>query len=427
MRDFFRSPAHLDKAADWLTGHRLNQREPVTGRLLESTRLTDLIYRGFAAEDEDAPEELPEENGPRFETLCQDLFTALYSPVLQRRDEDAVFQRERLYNKPILDSVLRGDRYAEMKSLCESREYPAYTAAAAFCRSLRQSMAEITLEIPQQQFLPVIHKLTEQEQALTARLDRLLSGAAGVPSRKLLYLYNRIFRKASQIANLRKKVEEGAVRYIRAVIVHIGSALDAALEAAHQTSTILQAWGDGSGEMKNTPANRELLNYVRNSEMLQKIASYLGRYREILAAKRQNSFAYGRGEKYDIGFGSDINSCLASELALLGAPETEVLFMRRFQQKKLMQYRKREALIKGEGDMIVLLDESSSTRLMAGWAKAIALALLDVAAKGRRKFALVHFSTDIKTDLFEPGQYQTADILRAAEHFFNGGTILKGR
>ena len=265
MRDFFRSPAHLDKAADWLTGHRLNQREPVTGRLLESTRLTDLIYRGFAAEDEDAPEELPEENGPRFETLCQDLFTALYSPVLQRRDEDAVFQRERLYNKPILDSVLRGDRYAEMKSLCESREYPAYTAAAAFCRSLRQSMAEITLEIPQQQFLPVIHKLTEQEQALTARLDRLLSGAAGVPSRKLLYLYNRIFRKASQIANLRKKVEEGAVRYIRAVIVHIGSALDAALEAAHQTSTILQAWGDGSGEMKNTPANRELLNYVRNS------------------------------------------------------------------------------------------------------------------------------------------------------------------
>lgn len=149
----------------------------------------------------------------------------------------------------------------------------------------------------------------------------------------------------------------------------------------HQTSTILQAWGDGSEEMKNTPANRELLNYVRNSEMLQKIASYLGRYREILAAKRQNSFAYGRGEKYDIGFGSDINSCLASELALLGAPETEVLFMRRFQQKKLMQYRKREALIKGEGDMIVLLDESSSTRLMAGWAKAIALALLDVAAK----------------------------------------------
>ena len=121
MKDFFRSPIHLDKAADWLTGHRLNQREPVTGRLLESTRLADLIYRGFAAENENAPEELPGETGPYFETLCPDLFTALYSPVLRRRDEDSVFQRERLYNKPILDSVLRDDRYAELKALCESR------------------------------------------------------------------------------------------------------------------------------------------------------------------------------------------------------------------------------------------------------------------------------------------------------------------
>ena len=116
MRDFFRSPAHLDKAADWLTGHRLNQRKPVTGRLLESTRLADLIFRGFAAEDENVPEELPGDTGPRFETLCPDLFTALYSPALRRRDEDAVFRRERLYNKPILDNVLRDDRYAELKA-----------------------------------------------------------------------------------------------------------------------------------------------------------------------------------------------------------------------------------------------------------------------------------------------------------------------
>ena len=164
------------------------------------------------------------------------------APALRRRDEDAVFRRERLYNKPILDNVLRDDRYAELKALCESREYPAYTAAAVFCRSLRQSMTEITPEIPQLQFLPIIDKLTEQEQALTAQIDRLLSGAAGVPPRKLLYLYNRIFRKASQIADLRKKVEEGAVRYIRAVIMHIGSALDAALEAAGAVDTLRLPW-----------------------------------------------------------------------------------------------------------------------------------------------------------------------------------------
>ncbi len=74
--------------------------------------------------------------------------------------------------------------------------------------------------------------------------------------------------------------------------------------------------------------------------------------------------------------------------------------------------------------MIVLIDESSSTRHVAGWAKAFALALLDVAAKEKRKFAMIHFSsaTQVKTDLFEPGRYQTSDILKAAEQFFGGGT-----
>lgn len=422
MRDYFRSPAVLDKAADWLTEHQLNQRTPVTGRLLESTRLTDLIYRGFAAEDEAAPKEQPGKTGPNFETLSQDMFTALYSPVLHRRDEDAVFERERLYNKPILDSVLRDDRYAALKSLCEGKEYPAYIAAAAFCHSLRQSMEEVTLEIPQLQFLPIIDKLLEQEQALVAELESIRSGAGSATPNRQLYLYNQIYRKVSQIANLRQKVQEGAVRYIRTITLHIWLALDRALEAAQQTASILHAWGDGSGEMKHTPANRELMEYVRGSEILQKIAAYLGRYREMLADKRKNGFAYGRGEKYDISFGNDINNCLASELALLGTRETEILFMRRFQQKSLMQYRKREAIVKGEGDLVVLIDESSSTRLLAGWAKAIALALLDIAAKGRRKFALVHFSTETKTDLFVPGHYRTEEILQAAEHFFNGGT-----
>ena len=118
------------------------------------------------------------------------------------------------------------------------------------------------------------------------------------------------------------------------------------------------------------------------------------------------------------------SDCLSSELALLGAPETEFLFMRKYEQKRLLQYRKRTEIVKGKGDMIVLIDESSSTREVQAWAKAFALAMLDIAAKDNRKFAMVHFasSRNVKTDLFEPGRYSSADVLRAAEQFFGGGT-----
>ena len=98
--------------------------------------------------------------------------------------------------------------------------------------------------------------------------------------------------------------------------------------------------------------------------------------------------------------------------------------MRKYEQKRLQQYRKRTQVIKGKGDMIVLVDESSSTRRVTGWAKAFTLALLDIAARDKRKFAVVHFASarDIKTDLFEPDKYTSQDVMKSAEHFWGGGT-----
>lgn len=186
----------------------------------------------------------------------------------------------------------------------------------------------------------------------------------------------------------------------------------------------MSAWGTDSGEMKNTPANKEILEYVKKSEELLRIARSLGKYRELITDKRKNGFAYGRGEKYDLTLGNDINNCLSTELALLGTPETEILFMRKYEQKRLAQYRKRTEIIKGKGDMIVLVDESGSTRKVQAWAKAFALSLLDIAARDNRKFAMVHFASanEVKTDLFEPGRYTSDDVIRAAEQFFDGGT-----
>ena len=74
--------------------------------------------------------------------------------------------------------------------------------------------------------------------------------------------------------------------------------------------------------------------------------------------------------------------------------------------------------------MIVLIDESNSTRGIVPWIKAFALALMDIALHSGKKFALIHFanSDNVKVDLFENGKYITDDILSAASHFFGGGT-----
>lgn len=71
-----------------------------------------------------------------------------------------------------------------------------------------------------------------------------------------------------------------------------------------------------------------------------------------------------------------------------------------------------------------MLDESGSAEEAAPWCKAVALALLDIAMRDHRRFAMIHFSGKghFKTDLFIPQQYDREDVLRAAELFLNGGT-----
>lgn len=138
-----------------------------------------------------------------------------------------------------------------------------------------------------------------------------------------------------------------------------------------------------------------------------------------------NGFTYGRGEKYSLELGSDLSRALTSELAMLAAPETLPMFLRKYQRRQIKQYRRREPVYKGAGDIICCLDESSSTAgECAAWGKAVAMTLLEIAESEGRRFALIHFSDfgTIKTDLFFPKQTTVEDRLRAAETFLDGGT-----
>ena len=171
--------------------------------------------------------------------------------------------------------------------------------------------------------------------------------------------------------------------------------------------------------------NTELLRRVRQSQSLVDISRYLGRFREIFAQGKKNGYAYGRGEKYSLELGNDLSKALTSELAMLATPETTPLFLQKYRTKQIKQYRRREPVFKGMGDIICCLDESASTSGdPAAWGKAVAMTLLEIAASGKRRFALIHFagSGSVQTDVFIPGAYSADDKIRAAETFLDGGT-----
>lgn len=158
------------------------------------------------------------------------------------------------------------------------------------------------------QYIFVIDRLNGQISETAEKIQQYKRKPQTNTADKLLPLYERIHQKLTQIANLEAKLMEDALCYIQNIGSDINDALEKAVERTAEVNCVMSAWGTDSGEMKNTPANKELLEYVKKSEELLRIARSLGKYRELITDKRKNGFAYDRGEKYDLTLGSGMGT-----------------------------------------------------------------------------------------------------------------------
>ena len=405
-----------------------------TDRLLRSTRLEDAIYTDLRQDDAsmDAVEAAATTQLPSFPALSRDVFQSFYALAPKRNDEAVLSCAARKFHAHLLDHVMQQDDFPTLKSICEGRELPAYDAAAEFLSRTASQLDSLLADLGGDK--GALHTLEKLEQAqqeaaatFSALMEQYLSSATGreLLELKLLAAANQLASKLRQQEAVSKNVDVVLAQRKQQTRSAVSVALEAATEKARETQNILAAWGKTPGNASRCPENLELLQAVRQSPQLLEISRHLGRFREILAQGKKNGYAYGRGETYSLELGNDISRAITSELAMLASPATLPLFLRKYQTRQLKQYRRRTPVHKGMGDIICCLDESGSTRgPLAALAKAIAMALLEVAAESHRKFALIHFASreQLQLDLFLPGHYSLEDRLRAAETFLDGGT-----
>jgi len=391
-------------------------------RVFKSARLEDEIYKDLS--DGDAELETICENGPpTFRSLARDVFTGFYSLSPKFRADDEISAEAKRVNKPIIEKTTADDEFISLKSICEGRELPSYDASVEFSEKIKEKLPELMESLQDSKVLDALEKQTEQ---LREKLLDLCTENETKPDKnrekKIVRIANRLYKKERQIGDLEGKSADALIKIAPKMNEAVKQAVKAAKEKAGETDDIIRAWGDEGGDPKSVKANEEMLNKIRRNPKLLEISRIMGRYIKMVADKRKNSFEYGLGQKYDVSLGNNINLCLSSELALLATPETQPLFIRKYQLKRLKQYRKRERKVKGQGDIIVCVDESASMSELILWAKALAFALLDIAAKGKRKFALIRFCERTETHLFLPGQFGQQDVITAIEGFMNGGT-----
>lgn len=181
----------------------------------------------------------------------------------------------------------------------------------------------------------------------------------------------------------------------------------------------------GTGARTQGSPARRLSQRLKRDERLSRIAMLAGKFKRIAAAKQKAKVRHGADEVSDVELGSNLSRVLPSELAKLSHPVLRRAFLASLLEGKVMQYRLTGTDSMGRGPLVVCLDKSGS---MDGakdiWATAVALALLDVAQRQRRPFALVAFDGDVKRqDIVEVGGQLPEETLFTA---CSGGTNITG-
>ena len=432
MRQTYRSISDVLQSP-WAAGQP-DAAAQLTDRILRSTRLEDSIYADLRSGDDALTqiEQTAEQKLRSFPALSRDIYQSFYSLVPRRNDDSALSAQARKFNTLLLDHITQSEDFPTLKAVCEGRELPAYEAASEFISQTAGELDELLANIGgEKNALDTLEKLENAERKaqndLAGLLDRMraMKGRDSGLEQSIVDAANKAESKRRQVEAVGKLVDANAAKSRNDVAELVSLAVTAAAEKADEVRNIIGAWSDDPGNLEKNEANADLLALVRKSQVLRDIAKYLGSFREIFAQGKRNGYAYGRGEKYALALGHDLSRALTSELAMLASPQTVPLFLRKYQRGQIKQYQRREPIYKGMGDIICCLDESDSTEGdPAGWGKAVALTLLEIAADSGRSFALIHFSRlgRFQTDLFRPGAYTMADKLCAAETFLGGGT-----
>ena len=408
--------------------------KPATDRVLRSTKLEDSIYADLRSGDSamDTLEADAREKLRTFPALSRDMYQAFYSLMPRHNEEENLSGIARKFNARILDHVMSGEEYPTIKSICEGRELPAYEAASEYIGQTAEELDSLLKDFGGEKgALKTLEKLEKAQEAAEAELAGLLDRLRTSKERNetmeqaTVQAANQAESKRRQVEAVSKMVDTSTAQGKDDISAILARSAKAAADKAEEVQSIIGAWSDDPGNMERSAVNTALLEHVRSNPILREISKYLGRFREIFAQGKKNGYAYGRGEMYSLELGGDISRALTSELAMLAAPETVPLFLRKYQRKQIKQYRRREPIYKGAGDIICCLDESDSTKGdAAAWGKAVALTLQEIAAESSRCFALIHFSGpgSCKADVFRPGEYSAEDKMAAAETFLGGGT-----
>jgi uncharacterized protein with von Willebrand factor type A (vWA) domain len=371
---------------------------------------------------------------PHGDKLVQDLFCAVFklNAVLVNPAE---LNAAVLINRKLVGAVIESESLDSLRRRTAFDEDQAAGAASLLARRVLQGLKEQFRNDPEalanaaqanQEESELAELLAEKQQlegfdALDPDAKEDVEADIDADIARVRSRRNRARRRQQDVAKNLEKIEDT----IAAEVSRLPDDLT-------QSDQHARSLGIGGDSHVAAAKRLELGERVMRSDKLKRLARLVGAFKEVAFEVRRKRITRWPQETHSIAMSDDLERLLPSELLGLRGKGRGVRldFLRRYTERQLGTYELKAPA--SRGPMVICLDGSGS---MQGskelWGKAVALTLMEIARRERRRCLSIVFSSGsepFEVELLATGaagaraQVRDEQVLRFAEHFPGGGT-----
>jgi len=396
-----------------------------------SERLQEIVHKG-------------QEGFPTFRPLMSDIWASLYKMKPSLLEEDA-YDKNYQVNHDIMSRIMNEEGYFSARSSTRLDDLSSALGTVQYSEKVyewveKQRQANEELQKAIEEALKAQKSLAQAEQKQQESQNEIDDAKENGDKEG----QKKAKSKQDKAKNVQQKAQESlqqAMQQIQSELSNqlhktgnqLSEALKSATNEANQTKddlmNLLSGGGSGAGnregELQKLPLRDQikLAELLSKNESLKKIAEWAGRFKAI-AQKKQKNKHVETIDRSGVTLGVDVERLLPSELAAFKNPVTKMDFLRRFAENQTMMYAPEGKENLGRGPIILCLDQSGSMKELDEQSKGFALALMMIAKKQRRDFAIIPFSSTTKHQklFYEKGKIKPSDLMELAKLFLGGGT-----
>lgn len=422
-----RIPAWLTETVRRAKGRDLSNYTPLQEyyketEVVKSDRFDRYHYKGMR----DQADELKElamsrfEDDPTWMELIQDEYLGLYKAEPKKNKASDMKPTHQL-NWAALDKAMSLRDWAELRTYTELDNWSAAMATVEFGLKLGELFDEMK-ELKEAQ-----DKLNNVDKKIADLLEQIKEKGTSGQLDDASKLIDKLEKMLQDYQNAINGMDNAIKSNSNEIRQAAKQAAQEAREDAEGVADMLEAFGTEPGALSRMPseARMELARRIQRNRQLKDLADKVGRFVRLALGEQARKIIHGTDEVHDVVLGNDLNGMLASELVSLAHPKLRREFYRKYAERSLLQYELRGTEKVARGAIICMIDSSGS---MGGskevWAKAVGIALLNIAAKQGRDFHGIIFGSrnEIKEFNFPKGKGTPGAVLDFAEFAFMGGT-----